>query len=754
VAINAPALQLGALYDVEAVNILRGPQGTGLGRNASAGAIKIYSRKPSGEFGGFLRSDFGDYGFMDYEGALEAPIYEDLLSGRFAFRFTQRDGTMENRCGDADPFDQRDKFEGPGGVTVDPPYSICGEPVTLFPGFSEVPPGLAADVNNLDNWAARGTLLFQPTLDMTWLMNFHGSGRDELSRLGQSIGTAGNFCVDGDICSAPPPDDPSLVGEASSGVLGGTQDGTGINTNYMPIEIRQRLFELSPCTEFTNPADPRSCIQQGDAARVQENQAKIQLANELAAELDSEPWAGDFNFTGPTTNETYGGYLRGDIVLPSGAVLTTTTGYDTYDRLIDIDLDFSPETLFHITTDDESWQLYQDLNFSGQFGELRPVRWEAGGWFLREELEASVINDLGDLQGTGVGSREYSQNNWNAAAYLSVYLDLWEKFTLDGGFRYNYDSKDLDMLVLAGFGAGERQQLSDSWQAPSGGVRLTYRFREDTHAYIKYTRGWKPGTFNATVSQNTGVTTADPESIDSYETGLRGSWLEGRLGVDTSIFYYAYENYQIFIAKQFLGGNPEFVILNANDAEVYGAEIDAVARPWYGAFVNVRFSWLESQFLDFVQTDQFLRSAREGGGAIARQTQNSGNQLLNSPRFKVSITAEQTVPLWRYGSLTFRYDGAWTDTTYYDATEGRGIGNRQGEQFLPENTIAQQPYWLHNVRVGWMAPGGRIEIAGWGRNLANTAYKSFAFDGSTFRDTTIYFVGDPRTWGMSMVVNF
>ena len=107
VAINAPALQLGTLFDVEAVNVLRGPQGTGLARNASAGAIKIYSRKPTGEFGGFLRSEFGNYDARDFEGAIEAPIYEDMLAGRFAFRFTERDGTMQNRCGNAPPFADR-----------------------------------------------------------------------------------------------------------------------------------------------------------------------------------------------------------------------------------------------------------------------------------------------------------------------------------------------------------------------------------------------------------------------------------------------------------------------------------------------------------------------------------------------------------------------------------------------------------------------------------------------------------------------
>jgi outer membrane receptor protein involved in Fe transport len=55
VPMNSQALQLGTLFDMETVNVLRGPQGTGLARNASAGAIKLYGRKPTGQFTGFLR---------------------------------------------------------------------------------------------------------------------------------------------------------------------------------------------------------------------------------------------------------------------------------------------------------------------------------------------------------------------------------------------------------------------------------------------------------------------------------------------------------------------------------------------------------------------------------------------------------------------------------------------------------------------------------------------------------------------------
>jgi outer membrane receptor protein involved in Fe transport len=47
-----------------------------------------------------------------------------------------------------------------------------------------------------------------------------------------------------------------------------------------------------------------------------------------------------------------------------------------------------------------------------------------------------------------------------------------------------------------------------------------------------------------------------------------------------------------------------------------------------------------------------------------------------------------------------------------------------------------------------------MELAGWVRNITNQSYKTFAFDGSTFNSTTIYFVGDPRTFGGTITINF
>ena len=100
VPINAPAIQLGTLFDIESVNILRGPEGYADTRNASAGAIQTFTRKPSGEYEASARSDYGiNHNARDVEAALGAPIVEDWLSARGAFRYTEAWPFFRNRCG-------------------------------------------------------------------------------------------------------------------------------------------------------------------------------------------------------------------------------------------------------------------------------------------------------------------------------------------------------------------------------------------------------------------------------------------------------------------------------------------------------------------------------------------------------------------------------------------------------------------------------------------------------------------------------
>jgi outer membrane receptor protein involved in Fe transport len=120
----------------------------------------------------------------------------------------------------------------------------------------------------------------------------------------------------------------------------------------------------------------------------------------------------------------------------------------------------------------------------------------------------------------------------------------------------------------------------------------------------------------------------------------------------------------------------------------------------------------------------------------------------------VTLSLAQTLDMGRFGSITPRWDGAWKSTTFFDATAGLGIPNAQDIQFLPENTIGQEGFWLHNLRVTYKTEMEDIEVAFWVRNVADKRYKTFGFDGSTFNNTTIYFVGTPRILGGSLKVNF
>ena len=109
-----PGSVLGNLLDIEAVEVLRGPQGTLFGRNTAAGAISIRTRNPDGEFGGYVQAGFGDYGAYSYEGVMNAPI-NDKAGVRLAAKYSERDGygfnTLTNtEVGERDDVTLRGKF--------------------------------------------------------------------------------------------------------------------------------------------------------------------------------------------------------------------------------------------------------------------------------------------------------------------------------------------------------------------------------------------------------------------------------------------------------------------------------------------------------------------------------------------------------------------------------------------------------------------------------------------------------------------
>jgi iron complex outermembrane receptor protein len=91
-----PAAALGTFFDVERVEVLRGPQGTLYGRNATGGSVNVISRKPTRELSGYVTATAGNYDKYGFEGALGGPLVEDTVLGRLAVRSVDRGGFGRN----------------------------------------------------------------------------------------------------------------------------------------------------------------------------------------------------------------------------------------------------------------------------------------------------------------------------------------------------------------------------------------------------------------------------------------------------------------------------------------------------------------------------------------------------------------------------------------------------------------------------------------------------------------------------------
>ena len=94
-------------FDVNQAEVLRGPQGTLYGRNATAGVVNLISAKPTDQFEAMLSADWGNYTNRRYEGMINIPIVDDRLDLRVAGEWTKRDGYSFNQT-TGTPIDGRD----------------------------------------------------------------------------------------------------------------------------------------------------------------------------------------------------------------------------------------------------------------------------------------------------------------------------------------------------------------------------------------------------------------------------------------------------------------------------------------------------------------------------------------------------------------------------------------------------------------------------------------------------------------------
>jgi iron complex outermembrane receptor protein len=158
VYLSSPASQTFQAFDLQDIEVLKGPQGTLFGRNSSGGAVLFSSNKPTDDFTADFQAAYSSYNTVNFQGGVGGPITDDL-DYRFAFQYNNSAGYMHN----------------------------------LFTGGTE---------NGENNWASRAMLQWKPNSQWTFLWNVHGgqvanrpNEYRHLGALNTPFGGAANFCT-------------------------------------------------------------------------------------------------------------------------------------------------------------------------------------------------------------------------------------------------------------------------------------------------------------------------------------------------------------------------------------------------------------------------------------------------------------------------------------------------------------------------------------------------------------------------------
>lgn len=737
---NPSATQLVGLFDIGGLSVLKGPQGSGNYRNASAGAFLVEAAKPQPEFSGtakvglaqIVSVDARDANRYDFETAMNVPVFEDWISARLSARYTHENPFWENGCANRIPLADR---EVRGPLLTSPSVSLCGENIEGGK-TSRVGEFLHKYLGEVDDFGFRGQIRIVPPntpLDLTFRAEVSRLNRDSTN--GQHIGTT--------------------FGGNNIGLGGEDRQG------YRDQDIAVREQELFAAVQLARPglSGPPN-----DRDRPYRILSRRELARELYKDpLDEHPFRGDIDSPGRTILDTHVASMTGVIDLDE-IDIKMQAGFVDYKKSEGTDTDLSPNIQFPSRSNDQAWEVYGDLKFSSDhLGDI-PLEWATGFYGMHEQVEAFQIQSLEVVQQRR--TNEFQQEIYSWGVFAEGRYEFQEAFTFAAGARYNWERKDFEVratsqsttpnfLGLENAVLTQRSRNQRTWDAFTGFAEIRFDFTEDIATYMKYSRGFKAGHFNpsrAASAKDPSEGFADPEQIDAFEWGLEFALWSDRISGLANLFYYNYKNYQVFRLTTEGPTGIFRTIRNADKARNYGAELELNVKPLEGFVpeeiegLQIRFlaGWLVTNYIEFTNSESRIAA----GQGIGVSIDYSGNPLISAPTLQFTTTFTWPLDLHELGTITPQYDFTWTDDTPFDPNRGRGEVDIFGDSRFRPFLVGNRAYTLHNVRLTWRPAGeSGLTVAGWCRNVTDERFKTFSVDISTFNDQSLNYIGDPRICG-------
>lgn len=728
VFIGRAEAQLTSLFDLERVEVLRGPQGSLYGRNAVGGSINLVTAKPTQETEGYGRVTIGNYNTLNVEGAVSGAITDRILA-RAAFKSEDRGGFGKN-------------------------------PVT------------GNDVDDLNRKMARIHLQFLPNDDWDVMLTGEWYHQDDASRAlkyrraafpGVPRLLAGAFQTPGPSLTAGNGTFARRTRDHASEVDPATFTDTWSVTGH----INWRVNDEITLKNITNYRYFWSFITQDlDIAAVQNSLLTTGFnATVQRRDVESRQYSTEFQFqfNNNWMDSVLGFFYFDERQRPvdtvglgavAGQAHTLTTLANPADPTAGGIVPGPPGYPF------------------GPF----PTGLEIDGVFIPERAVdpnvALVQCNTAEHDGGGVGQTippkrvclksDLGTDVWAVFGQVNVnlgrFIDGLDTVNLKLGGRYSEEKRTVSnpSVIIARNGLGPvimtttaATSVAETFEDFTPEVGIEWRAAPEMMFYYTYSEGFKAG-----AGENGAGSTVivDPEEIENHEFGLKSSWFDNRLNVNLSGYFYDLTGQQI--NKTLAGGPAGFstIFENAAETEAHGIELEFSATPTEVLRINGSVSYLKSEYVDFLTIDPLdprnivTPGVSDGNPATdfapQPEIQLAGNPTRNSPEWAGNLHVE-----YDFVGLGLPYDGWLTlmgDYIYRDDTF-----------FTEFNRLieGQDAYTLLDFNLRYTSGNEKFFADLWVKNATDELVASSTFQLATARTIGVTYM-PPRTYGFTMGYNF
>jgi iron complex outermembrane recepter protein len=386
----------------------------------------------------------------------------------------------------------------------------------------------------------------------------------------------------------------------------------------------------------------------------------------------------------------------------------------------------------------QSYQTDYNRSFTQEFQLLSAaessVKWVAGAYLLYTDAGYGIRNNENTSGATGsVNTRSVtSQQTDSYSMFAQATVPVFERTRVTAGVRYTNDHRAVkgyatrntvaapDVYTLRpGTTERDNPQPSGTWSKFTYKAGVEHDVTDNIFGYASFSTGFQSAYYN--IGSSAGNPPLQPVTVDAYEIGMKGDFLSNRLRVNTALFRYNLSNVVVDRLINAISSQA-----NAAESKVQGIDLDITAVPVDKLTLTASASYTDPKYKDYQNSIHYVPNPNGINWSVVA-ADDSGQQLQATEKFAAAATAN------------YRFDTGIGEFSLTGA-----INYRSGIHFDTQDLNTQPSYSLVNASFGWTAPGGKLEVTLWGKNLTDEEVGDL-FPGDVLMQ---YCAEAPRTYGV------